>query len=236
LKYNEYADLNVGFDQPKSKLLGLSVTDPFQDLLVETTMLNRFRSLSIMQETSYYRASVLNSLNKLAEMPDEKWPRPKFVFAHISCPHWPYVFGANGEVIEVLPWYQSDPLVMEKHLNQVKFLNGKVASIVEEILAKSQSPPIIILQGDHGSRYHCSNQYTNAQCMLDDFDILNAYYFPNGSDGLLYKTISPVNSFRVVFDTYFGGNYTLLDDRSFHSDILNSPYKFTDVTTTLMNH
>ena len=34
--------------------------------------------------------------------------------------------------------------------------------------------------------------------------ILNAYYFPGGRYEGLYEAISPVNSFRVVLNTFFG--------------------------------
>ena len=77
-------------------------------------------------------------------------------------------------------------------------------ALVEEILAKSDVPPIIILQGDHGVWWESEEHRT---------EILNAYYLPGEGSKLLYKTISPVNSFRVVFNLYFGTDYELLDDR-----------------------
>ena len=47
--------------------------------------------------------------------------------------------------------------------------------------------------------------------------ILNAYYFPGGRYEGLYQDISPVNSFRVVLNTFFGAKLPLLPDRSFFS-------------------
>jgi hypothetical protein len=47
--------------------------------------------------------------------------------------------------------------------------------------------------------------------------ILNAYYFPEAKPNL-YPSITPVNSFRLLFDTYFGADYKLLDDVSYYSD------------------
>jgi hypothetical protein len=46
--------------------------------------------------------------------------------------------------------------------------------------------------------------------------ILNAYYLPQGADQL-YPSISPVNSFRLVFNSYFGTNFPLLEDVSYQS-------------------
>jgi hypothetical protein len=46
---------------------------------------------------------------------------------------------------------------------------------------------------------------------------LNAYYLPGEKKDLLYDGISPVNSFRVIFNEYFNENYELLPDISYFS-------------------
>ena len=62
--------------------------------------------------------------------------------------------------------------------------------------------------GDHG--LYDTNRQT----------ILEAYYFPGNASAKLYPTISPVNSFRLIFDEYFGANYPLLPDQTYISDTL----------------
>ena len=47
--------------------------------------------------------------------------------------------------------------------------------------------------------------------------ILNMYYVDSECMDLLYESISPVNSFRLIFNCYFNGNYGLLDDLSFYN-------------------
>ncbi|HSU72625.1 MAG TPA: hypothetical protein VLJ21_02140, partial [Candidatus Binatia bacterium] len=42
---------------------------------------------------------------------------------------------------------------------------------------------------------------------------INAYYFSDGDYSGLYENITPVNSFRVVFNKYLKTNYSLLPDR-----------------------
>ena len=66
---------------------------------------------------------------------------------------------------------------------------------------------------------------TNSGYQLPDirFDILNAYFFPDGDYSAMYPEISPVNTFRVVFDTYFSEEYPLLKDQSINVGI-NRPY------------
>ncbi len=58
--------------------------------------------------------------------------------------------------------------------------------------------------------------------------ILNAYFLPGGDQRSLYPSISPVNSFRVIFNTYFEADYPLLADRSYFSTY-QDPYNFTVV-------
>ena len=65
--------------------------------------------------------------------------------------------------------------------------------------------------------------------LKERMSILNAYYFPDLKDNPLYPEITPVNTFRVLFNEYFGANYPLLPDRNFFS-IINRPYHFFEVT------
>lgn len=46
---------------------------------------------------------------------------------------------------------------------------------------------------------------------------------------MLYPAISPVNSFRVIFNSQFGTEYPLLPDRSYFAPG-DLPYSLTDVT------
>jgi hypothetical protein len=76
--------------------------------------------------------------------------------------------------------------------------------ILNQIISQSEIKPIIIIQGDHGF-------WGDADKRLP---ILNAYYLPEKDvSGLLYPTITPVNSFRVILNTYFNGQFELLPDK-----------------------
>jgi len=84
-----------------------------------------------------------------------------------------------------------------------------VIPLVENIIHNSSTPPIIIIQSDHGA--------ANAS-PPERMEILNAYYLPGGGNELLYQNISPVNTFRIIFNHYFGGDFDLLEDTSYHSE------------------
>ena len=183
-----------------------------------------------------HRKYILFSLDKLREVPDI--PGPKFVFAHVMVPHPPFIFDRDGNFIlpdgPYIMWDGSFfPGTKEEYqkgyTDQVTFLNQKLIEIISDILARSANPPIIILQGDHGPGAFYNMLELDNSCVYERFSILNAYYFPNGDYQLLYPSVTPVNSFRVVLNRYFGAQLDLLEDRSYYAS-WSSPYLFTDVT------
>jgi hypothetical protein len=92
----------------------------------------------------------------------------------------------------------------------LKYIASRLPQIVSDIISRSKNPPVIIIQGDHGFK-----AWDNPK---DRLSILNAYYLPGtDSNKLLYQSITPVNTFRVVLDTYFGGKFGLLQDRNYDS-------------------
>ncbi len=155
-----------------------------------------------------YRDRILYTMERLENVP--VIPGPKFVFAHILAPHPPYVFGPNGEFV------QEEKGKIKGYRDQVTYVNERMIPLLESIISNSETPPIIILQGDHGP---------DSFSRRDRMAILNAYYLPNRGKEFLYEAMSPLNSFRVVFNTHFGGNYPLLEDTSYYT-ISREPYKF----------
>ena len=83
-------------------------------------------------------------------------------------------------------------------------INQLVLAAVEDILANSAMPPLIILQADHGPGAYFDWESLKNTYLPERLGILNAYYFPDQMYANLYPTITPVNSFRVVLDQYFG--------------------------------
>lgn len=160
----------------------------------------------------------LFKLDKLGEIDTIKGP--KFVFAHFIIPHYPFVFRADGSMQTDLGYYSNhntpndETYFIEGYSQQVEFINRRIINDLEKIINNSQIPPVIILQGDHGVRGE------------NRLAILNAYYLPSGKNRL-YPTISPVNSFRLVFDQYFSRDFELLLDNSYYSPG-NRPFQFVE--------
>jgi hypothetical protein len=55
--------------------------------------------------------------------------------------------------------------------------------------------------------------------------ILNAIYLPNLSNENVYPDMTPVNTFRLVFNEFFGGEYVFLEDVSYYSTY-EKPYDY----------
>lgn len=151
------------------------------------------------RQTNY----ILEQLPELASLES-----PKFVYAHLLVPHEPFIFDASGAYV----YRNMQDDFTEGYRNNAEFIDRRIAEVIEQILANSAQPPIIILQGDHGPNG------SQPDLLLP---ILNAYYFPYGGDEQLYDHITPVNSLRTLFSYYFGANYPRLEDLSYYGHTPN---------------
>ncbi len=190
--------------------------------------------------SEFHRRRLRYALNSLPEVALQT--APCFVFCHLICPHPPFVFGKNGEP-------RDDPrgeffadgnryhnmrsdlqqVYVRNYKNQLAFLEKKLTEAITLILANSDVRPIIVLQADHGPGSHLDWEAADQSDMGERMAILNAYLLPSSARKLLYDSITPVNTFRVIFNGCFGTDLDLLDDRSYFS-LWEKPLRFIDVT------
>ena len=182
-------------------------TSFFSQYLLSKTILkkNKFFSLNAVQDK---RDNIIYGFNKLEEIPKKNIPT--FTFAHFLMPHSPSAFDENGDIP-----IQSTPVV-EKYFNEVLYANKKINQLVDYILANSEKPPIILIQGDHGYLSQ-DPKIPNTTSIKKSYSNLSAYYLPGTGKDKLYETITPANSFRLIFDHYFGTQLGLLEDISYYS-------------------
>jgi hypothetical protein len=197
--WSEVGDADIYLKPPTGAL----ELNSFQYMLVQTTA---GRILLDAQELrlpntpdDLIRRRTLYDLEKLRSL--KSIQGPKFIFAHLLVPH-SFVFGPNGEPIAVDISTMTPEIFKDGYVKQLMYIDNQIQDLVREIIANSSTPPIIILQGDHGPTGlgHAAR-----------VSILNAYYLP-GHENELYPTISPVNTFRVVLNSYFGQHLELLPD------------------------
>jgi len=153
------------------------------------------KTISKLDDKRYY--VLTSALNRLESMPQVQGP--KFTYVHIMALHLPYIVGPNGE------YQKSDS--SSGYPDALVYLNRQMLQILSKLIQNSKVPPIIILMGDHG---------IGASGMDSRLDNFAAIYFPGAGKQAIYPSITPVNFFRIIFNTYLNGNYSLLKDTSYN--------------------
>jgi len=219
--WSELDDMDLFFTPPPFS----SGMTEFETLFMQTTLARTWQDFGWLdldqingQNFRDRHMLVFNSIERLANMPG-----PQFAYVHLILPHPPFVFGPDGEYTNPADfWNKEKKYAPDKfkigYVNQVIFLNTKLLEMIDTILAESDTPPIILLQGDHGPWSQPNPQH---------FFILNAYYLPDHTTEL-YPQLSPVNSFRIIFNDYFGGSYDMLPDVTYYSPVPKL-YDFSEV-------
>ena len=164
---------------------------------------------------------------------------PTFTFAHFLLPHTPFIFHADGSFVPPDP----DRPVEEAYVDQLKYANKVIEQVVTELQAGSGPAPIIVIQSDEGPHPPAHEQWGGelklSWARASDLElgrklrILNAYYLPGDPATKPYPTITPVNTFRMILNDYFGGSLPLIPDRTYVFTDFDHPYRFEDVTDRL---
>ena len=178
-------------------------------IFLKTTLIRPFLNQAVWGKPTY--DNHLQRLDALLAIP--QMAEPTFIFAHFILPHEPFVFDRDGNQI-FIDITGSGAEFNAAYLDQLIYTNVLFESAINQILNKSEVPPIIIIQGDHGPPWN------GIQTLTDEFfairlPILNAYHLPNGGNEALYPSISPVNTFRVLLNYYFDGQLDTLPDESY---------------------
>ncbi|HKJ60454.1 MAG TPA: sulfatase-like hydrolase/transferase, partial [Hyphomicrobiales bacterium] len=164
-----------------------------------------------------------------------KREKPVYVFAHILVPHGPYNFTTDGRCLSQKESYERGEL--QGYLDQVDYANRIIEEVVTALQAEDREPPVILIQADEGPfpprDYSVPWQEAPADELRIKTGILNAYYFPNRDYSRLSNDITPVNSYRVLFNTYFGTHLPMLPDRIFAFPNDFTLYEFHDVTAKI---
>jgi Sulfatase len=174
---------------------------------------------------------VRRTLAGVARLPSVE--APVFAFAHVMSPHWPFVFDRD---CRVLPRSARVRPRTELYTGQVSCLNRMVLSTVTHLVRDSKVPPIILLQGDHGSAVHGffkspSNERVSATNAWERFGAFGAYYLPDGGGAAFGDTVSVVNVLGNVLRHYFHADLPREPDDRYLS-VEADPYRFTPVDPT----
>jgi hypothetical protein len=215
----------------------------FESIVIDRTLVRVllhvpfFNKVLIELPYDTHRSQILSTFARLQELPARDGDY--FVYAHIIAPHPPFVFDENGAAVPHREPFKladgnnyikshSREDYVTSYRSQSQYINTLVLETVDAILAQSETPPIMIIQGDHGPGSRLHQGLLEKTLPAERFGILNAYYFPGQEYTSLYSSISPVNSFRVLLDQFFGTDYALIPDRHYYSP-WGYPFDFIEV-------
>ncbi|MCI0607564.1 MAG: hypothetical protein L0Z71_00685 [Anaerolineae bacterium] len=186
-----------------------------------------------------HRSRIRYELDTLHEIP-ASIPSPKIVYTHILATHPPFVLDQDGSLLQShQPYSLSDgnefkegqDVYWNGYREQVIFTNTEIIEVIDTILANSKTPPIILLMGDHGPASMFNWNFNDPGCLWERTSNLYALLLPgHQNDGTLYSSISPVNSFPLIFNTYFGTDLPLLEDKTYLTS-WQEPTLMIDVTS-----
>lgn len=249
----QYGYSSVAFDSPILPYLFMDSVDHFfntpgayinlfENELLNVSIVRAFKHnkeevKSDVDEFEHHRRKILGAFKHIKEV--SKKDEPFYVHGHILSPHQPFVFDEKGNAVDPKHYYtcwipieegRNPENYRKEYIAQLKFINTKLKETIDAILANSKTPPIIIIQGDHGPCAELTNtKAIEGNNFHERMPILNAYYFPKKDYQDLYPGISPVNTFRVVLNRYFKQDLPLLYDSAYYSTWERN-YDFVNVT------
>lgn len=179
-----------------------------------------------------YRTRVTAGLDALETIAAD--PRPTFTFAHIICPHGPYVFDADGSKFPVHAPIHKAWSSKDFYIKQLSHTNTLVLRTVDRLLAGPSPSPVIVLFSDHGPDYynwvfdafHPAPEHLAG--MLTSFA---AYRLPDRDTPAVVEGMTPVNLGRLVLNLYNDTGLPYLDNRM----IWDRGGGLVDVTETVLS-
>ena len=165
-----------------------------------------------------HRAWIESQVRAPGEIAASAGTTPRLVIGHVSAPHQPTVFGADGEPVHVplnSKFYADSPLergqptdeFISRYRAQLPYLNERLLGMVDEILSASSQPPVIVLWADHGSASRVdwtvtSTEEASADALRERTSTLFAALTPGRRD-VFPDDVAPQDIVRYLADAYF---------------------------------
>lgn len=170
---------------------------------------------------------------------------PRFTFAHILAPHPPFVVDETGGFVkpkgpyglwdgsDFLQNFGNDSQYRRGYANKAGYAARRTLKVIDELLKSNpKNPPIIIIQGDHGSKLHLDQNSLEKTDLNETFPILYALCFPQEIRPAMKPVETPVNTYRKIFRALGEKELPDLEDRSWYSTF-PKPFRLVEVTDRL---
>ncbi len=187
----------------------------FEKAILDPWRLNRIKKIIGTAEKNpsaivkkYYGMQQYNL--KIAEQVgidlEKKLTTPAYNFYHFLLPHYPYLFDTTGRPLPINASTLS--LNPKGYLNQVKFSNILIDSLVKKVMAYNPGKPkIIIVSGDHGFK-----DFKSSSNDVTPYQTICAIYFTDKGYENLSEEMSLVNLYRHISNKAFKQQLPLLRD------------------------
>ena len=245
-----YAAITTGFPPLQFYSADVNLKSQIGLNLIESAVVQMtpFSTVPSVERSMYdrRRETILDAFTTLETLSSNALT-PRFTVVHILAPHPPFVFEANGEPrphhgsfgffdgSDYMENVSTAKDYRNGYTGQAEYIGTRTLQAIDALLAGSGPKPVILVQGDHGSKLRL-NQSSLAKTDVNEcFPNLSAYYVPEAVEKNLYAGITPVNSFRVLFNGLFDDKFDLKPDQSWYSTY-PSPYDFTEVTSQIADH
>ena len=237
--YNYY-QLGSNWEPTKQNSLAINYNkylgfNEFESFLYENTLLNAVKG-KISGQATFTGVDILNihqknmpyKVDKIKEISKDKGT--KFVFAHFLLPHPPYLF-ANDCTPLTFDEVRKRPDEYA-YTEQIKCADKVMEEMAQEIIENDDRPIAIIFQSDEGP-YMPYKYFKNEYQLVDTENndaykikagILNTFYLSNkdsNEEVVNYDEIgikednTPVNTFRTIFNYYFGTDYSMEENNTY---------------------
>ncbi len=228
------ADRNLRLDA-RSEFEGVFVTATVWSSFIDVDTTPGATTAEIREGWSDLSFAYTNyQLDTLDDLATQSPSRPRFILAHITQPHEPYVFDRDGSRVtreEAADRTREDNLV-----RQVENLNRRMTALVDTILANDPDA-VIVIQSDEGphpeARSGPSYDWVEGSdaALREKLQIISAIRLPGGPD--LPDDRTSVNTWRWVLNTTIGTDLEILPDRIEVFPGEDSLYTLVDVTARL---
>jgi hypothetical protein len=163
---------------------------------------------------------------------------PVFVYAHILAPHPPFVFGPEGEALPsrgtfgfadgdhwLLIHGPQDTSYRQRYSDQATYVMQRLGETIDGIIASSERPKIIIVQGDHGPGSGLDWERPQNTDHTERLGIFNAWYVSGSQQMPVYEGMTAINTFPLLFNTVFGTELEAHPDKLWFAR-MSQPYTF----------
>jgi hypothetical protein len=122
-------------------------------------------------------------------------------------------------------------------VGQVRCVDRLVLDLVMALLRRSSTPPVILVVGDHGSRFADVGFYGHPESVStafvrERFGAFGAFYLPAGGTTAFHEPVTLVNVLGNVLRYYFNADLPPSSDEMYVSG--QQPYRFYRVDPRLL--